>query len=147
MGRLVGIARRDKKRGEMRTLQEAEITDETGVALDYRGKPGKRQVTVISADVWRQVCKELGKTVPWTVRRANLLVEGVELPKEIGGELSIGEVRLQVTGETDPCFRMDEQCAGLTTALKPDWRGGVCCRVLRGGPVSVGDTVLYTGNR
>lgn len=143
MGRLVGIARRDRKRAEMQTLAEADITQASGVALDFRGNPGKRQVTVISADVWRQVCRELGRTVPWTTRRANLLVEGVVLPKSAGGEIRIGAVRLQVTGETDPCSRMEEQCAGLKAALQPDWRGGVCCRVLQDGAVRIGDTVSF----
>ena len=141
MGRLVGIARRDNKRAEMQTLQQAEITLVSGVARDFRGRPGDRQVTVISADVWRQVCTELGRTIPWTTRRANLLVEGIELPRSIGGEIRIGSVRLQVTGETDPCSRMEEQCQGLKAALQPDWRGGVCCRVLQEGPVTIGDAV------
>jgi MOSC domain-containing protein YiiM len=141
MGRLIGIARRDKKRGVMQLLQQAEISDETGVALDFRGKPGDRQVTVISAEVWNEVCRELGKDLPWTTRRANLLVEDVELPRGIGGEIRIGAVSLMVTGETDPCSRMEEQCAGLKAALQPDWRGGVCCRVLKSGPVAVGDPV------
>ena len=43
--------------------------------------------------------------------------------------------------ETDPCSRMDEQHAGLRDALTPDWRGGVCCRVIAGGNVAVGDEV------
>lgn len=144
MGRLVGIARRDKKRAVMQVLETAEISTNSGVALDFRGKPGKRQVTVISADVWRQVCQELGTEVPWTTRRANLLVEGLVLPRVAGGEIRIGDVRMRVTGETDPCSRMDEQCAGLTAALKPEWRGGVCCTVLSSGAVTIGDAVSLT---
>jgi MOSC domain-containing protein YiiM len=141
MGRLVGIARRDNSRAEMQALETAEISDETGVALDFRGRPGNRQVTVISAEAWNEVCRELGMELPWTTRRANLLIEGTELPRNIGGQIRIGQVRLLVTGETDPCSRMDEQCAGLRAALQPDWRGGVCCRVLQSGPVSIGDAV------
>ena len=45
MGRLSGIARREKKRAPMETLDSAEISMETGVADDSRGKQGKRQVT------------------------------------------------------------------------------------------------------
>jgi len=141
MGRLAGIARRDRKRAPMQTLEHAEISTETGVALDSRGKPGKRQVTVISAGAWRQACRELQKEIPWTTRRANLLVDDFELPKAIGAVLRIGAVRLLITGEVDPCSRMDEQCPGLTSALKPDWRGGVSCTVLQGGSVAVGDEV------
>lgn len=141
MGILCGIARRDRKRAPMEILDRAEISAETGVALDSRGKPGKRQVTVISAAAWRDACSELGKEVPWIARRANLLVEGIDLPETTGVVLQIGAVRLLVTGELDPCSRMDEQCPGLTAALQPGWRGGVSCTVLAGGPVAVGDSV------
>jgi MOSC domain-containing protein YiiM len=113
----------------------------SGVARDFRGSPGNRQVTVISADAWRQVCGELGSEIPWTTRRANLLVDNLELPRQAGAEIRIGDVLLRVTGETDPCSRMEEQCAGLKAALQPDWRGGVCCRVLVGGDVAIGDVV------
>lgn len=141
MGRLAGIARRDRKRAPMQTLERAEISTESGVAHDFRGKPGPRQVTVISAAAWRAACAELKDELPWTTRRANLLVEDFELPKTIGAVFRVGPVRLRITGEVDPCSRMEEQRPGLKAALQPDWRGGVSCAVISGGPVSLGDEV------
>ncbi|NOX68025.1 MAG: MOSC domain-containing protein [Gammaproteobacteria bacterium] len=146
MGKLVGIAKREKKRAPMETLEIAELGEQTGVNHDFRGKPGKRQVTVLSADVWKAVCEELGENLPWTTRRANLLVEGLELPCGTGDIIEIGRVALLVTMETDPCSRMDEQCAGLKKALQPDWRGGVACRILSGGSIRIGDTVSLRSN-
>ena len=75
------------------------------------------------------------------MRRANLLVEGVELPRAKGGAHRVGPVRLEVTGQTYPCIRMEEARAGLLKALARDWRGGVTCRVLSGGPIALGDAV------
>ena len=141
MGRLAGISRREKKRAAMQTLERAEISTESGVARDFRGKPGPRQVTVISASAWRAACAELQDNIPWTTRRANLLVEDIELPKTIGAVLRVGPVRLRITGEVDPCSRMEEQRPGLKAALQPDWRGGVTCTVLAGGLVALGDLV------
>ena len=141
MGRLAGIARRERKRAPMETLERAEISTETGVAMDSRGKPGPRQVTVISAKAWRDACRELQRDVPWTTRRANLLVDDLELPRTVGSVIVIGPVRLQITGEVDPCSRMEEQCPGLREALQPEWRGGVSCTVVEGGTVAVGDEV------
>jgi MOSC domain-containing protein YiiM len=141
MGTLTGIARREKKRAPMETLERAEISKASGVAGDFRGKAGKRQVTVVSAAAWRDACRDLGQDVPWTTRRANLLVDGIDLPETTGAILAIGRVRLLVTGEVDPCSRMDEQYAGLTRALQPEWRGGVSCSVLEAGPVALGDSV------
>lgn len=144
MGRLTGIARRDAKRAPMETLERAEISKATGVANDWRGKPGRRQVTVISAASWADACRELGAELPWITRRANLLVEGIDLPHSTGAIIEMGAVQLLVTGEVDPCSRMDEQHLGLREALKPDWRGGVSCTVLEGGFVSIGDDVTLT---
>ena len=141
MGRLVGIARREQKRAEMEILENADVSEQTGVARDFRGKAGERQVTVVSKEAWATVCEDLGKQIPWTTRRANFLVEDCELPQRTGDVLDIGGVRLQVTMEVDPCKRMEEQYEGLRDAMTPDWRGGVACTVLKGGPVQLGDDV------
>lgn len=143
MGKLIGIARRDTKRAPMQELDSADIHVETGVALDFRGKPGMRQVTVLSARAWHEVCSELGADIHWTTRRANLLVDDIDLPTLSGGLLRVGDVQLLINAETDPCSRMDDQCPGLRDALKPDWRGGVCCRVIQGGVIALGDAVSY----
>jgi len=142
MGKLAGIARRDAKRAPMQTLEEADITTASGVAGDFRGKPGKRQVTVISSRAWQAACRDLGRDLPWTTRRSNLLVDDMDLPQRVGDILTIGDVRLQVTMEVDPCSRMDEQHDGLRAALAPDWRGGVACTVLADGHVAIGDEVV-----
>jgi len=36
---------------------------------------------------------------------------------------------------------MDRQYRGLRKALRPEWRAGVACRVLRGGTLRVGDFI------
>lgn len=144
-GRLLGIATRAKSRAPMVETAQTEITTAAGVAGDFRGKPGKRQVTVLSQEAWARACAALGRELPWTTRRANLLVEGVHLCETAGAVIQIGDVTLQVTGETDPCERMDEASPGLLDALTPDWRGGVCCRVLTGGAIRVGDAVTLSG--
>jgi len=125
----------------METLQSADISAATGVAGDFRGKPGKRQVTLLSARDWQAACRELGADVPWTTRRSNLFIEDFDLPKEAGRVIGVGPVRLRTTVEIDPCSRMDEQVPGLRNALQPEWRGGVGCEVLEGGIVTVGDPV------
>jgi MOSC domain-containing protein YiiM len=65
----------------------------------------------------------------------------VELPRAKGGIVRIGAVRLEVTGQTYPCSRMEEARAGLLKALAAEWRGGVTCRVLSGGQIELGDAV------
>jgi MOSC domain-containing protein YiiM len=125
----------------MQLLEIAEVSKTTGVADDFRGKSRNRKVTLLSARVWADICRELGNEIPWTMRRSNLFVEDIDLLQRAGDIIVIGEVRLRVNTEIDPCPRMDEQCSGLTKALGPDWRGGVGCVALSGGTISVGDEV------
>ncbi len=137
------IAYRKKPKAPMTEIGSVEISCEQGVVPDTRGKPGKRQVTVLSLEAWQTACAELGTLLPWTTRRANILVSGITFSaKDVGKILQIGDVRLQITIETDPCHRMDEQHQGLTAALIPDWRAGVCCRVLSGGQIRVNDPAI-----
>lgn len=139
---LTAIAYRTKPKAPMTEIECVEISCEQGLVPDTRGKPGKRQVTLLSVHSWQDVCAELNADLPWTMRRANLLIEGLRFNQDdVGKIVQIGDVRLQVTVETDPCQRMDDQHQGLLAALTPHWRAGVCCRVLQSGRVQVGDTV------
>ena len=127
-------------------LAEAEISVESGMAGDARGALRGRQVTVLGRESWDAACGDLGRELPWTTRRANIYVEGLDLADSVGKTLVVGGATLTVTGETDPCARMDEQAAGLTAALGPDWRGGVTCTVAQPGAVSVGDGAEISGS-
>ena len=147
MAKLLGIATRPKRRAEMATLDSAAVSIESGIESDYRGQPGNRQVTVMSKSDWDTACQNISDSLSWTTRRANLLVDDIAFPDTVDRVLRIGEagdensVQLLITRETAPCERMDEYRSGLREALGPDWRGGVCCRVLRGGKIKVGDDV------
>jgi MOSC domain-containing protein YiiM len=139
---LAGIAYKQSPRGRLQELASAALTPEHGLAGDCRGRPGKRQITILSYESWRDACNELGVEVAWTARRANLLLQGVRFgADDVGRILLIGTARLLITRETDPCARMDAAQPGLQAALRPAWRGGVCCRVVQGGQITRGDIV------
>jgi len=143
-GRLIGIAWRPKRLVPMQTVDSVEISLEAGVTGDHKGARYKRRaVTILAIEDWRAALSELGDdlSLDWTARRANLLVEGVRLPRAIGATLRIGLALLEVTYPTTPCARMDEARQGLRKALHPEWRGGVTCKVLEDGRVAIGDVV------
>ena len=137
-GRLKSIARHAVRGGAMETVGTAAVSIEDGVEGNVRTSR-RRKVTVVAAEAWAAACAELDADLPWTLRRANLLVEGLELPRQPGARLRIGGVVLEVTQETEPCALMDAQHPGLKAALSPDWRGGVSCMVVEGGQAAVGD--------
>ncbi len=137
--RLLAIAIRRRSRGALLELARAAVSTAAGIAGDFRGRPGRRQVTVLGLEDWQAAAAMAGRPdLPWSTRRANLLVTGVALFASSGSILRIGEVELEVTGETAPCERMEEACPGLRAALAGGWRGGVTCRVLRGGELTPG---------
>lgn len=146
MGRLLGIARHSRPRGPMETLSRVQVTIEGGVSGDCRGvlKPsgrGRRRVTLIGIEGWERAIAELGTSIPWEQRRANLLVSGVELENSTGARVLIGDVALEITGECDPCSRMEELAPGLKAALTPHWRGGATARVIAEGTIVIDDEV------
>ncbi len=144
-GYLIDIAIKREKRAPMEILDSAEITIESGIVGDYRGPKNKnRQITLLSEQQWSEACRELGlKVLPWIARRANLFVRGISFGSEhLGQIIEIGEVILEITGETTPCARMDEAQTGLKTTLAQKWRGGVTCKVIRGGKIKVNDLFI-----
>jgi MOSC domain-containing protein YiiM len=147
VGTIAGIARHPRAKAPMEVIDHVEITIEAGLHGDFRGyvKPGgkgRRQVTLLERSDWATAMAEVGHDIPWYERRANLLVDGFDLPQIPGTRLRIGaDVVLEVTRHTDPCDRMDALAPGLFAALTPDWRGGACTRVLMGGRIAVGDEI------
>ena len=132
----------------MELCESVDISVAAGVAGDHKGAKFKRRaVTILAREDWEAALGDLAATgadvggIEWTVRRANLLVEGLRLPRAIGATLRIGPAVLEVTYPTTPCARMDEAREGLRKALHPNWRGGVTCLVQEGGHVEIGDAV------
>jgi len=86
-GRLLAIAVRAARRQPMREITSAAITTASGVEGDFKGaKYPRRQVTILALGDWQKALDELVDLagpvpLPWTVRRANLLVGGVDLPR------------------------------------------------------------------
>jgi len=143
-GKLIGIAKAAQLRMPLEEMQSATVSVETGIDGDIRGRKRDRQITVLFRESWDDACRELGVSLPWTTRRANLLVEGIAAPQIAGGQIRIGDVVLEIRMETDPCDLMERAHSGLKSALTPDWRGGVCCNVVTGGQLRIGDSVSFT---
>jgi MOSC domain-containing protein YiiM/(2Fe-2S) ferredoxin len=144
-GRLLAIGTVAVPGAPMEMRESVAVSVDTGLDGDGRGRSRRRKVTLLARESWTAVCAELGVNLPWKLRRANLYVEGVELKETTGGRIRIGDVVLEVTGETEPCGNMDDQHMGLRAALKPDWRGGVTAIVITPGVIKVGDAIDWQG--
>jgi MOSC domain-containing protein YiiM len=128
------------KRAPMDRADSARLLAGSGIEGNA-DQGGWRQVTVISREAWDGMMASLDARVDPSARRANLLVRGVDLREARGRILHIGACRLEVRGETRPCERMDEACAGLRAVMRADWNGGVFGVILNDGEIRVGDPV------
>ena len=137
MGAVEAIYLRPGARVPVRSVPRAVARAGEGLEGDHAGG-GRRQVTILSLEA----CSELGANLDPGVRRANVLVSGVDLRACLGRRLRLGTVEVEVFGETRPCELMDNDGRiGLDAALRKDWRGGVFGAVRTGGTLAVGDLV------
>jgi len=144
MARLERIWLKRAKLGPMDPVLDATLV--AGSGLDRNAnRGGRRQVTIISAERWREMMQALGRDLDPSVRRANLLVSGLDLEGTRDRVLRVGGSRLKVNGETRPCERMEEAAAGLRAIMAERWGGGIYAEVLDDGVIQVGDAVEWVG--
>ena len=148
-GKLVAI---NRSGGGLPKLQvgEARIT-EAGLEGDQQrntkihGGPD-RAVTLFSLEAIEEMARE-GHPIAIGSTGENLTVSNLDWSLVVpGSELQVGEVRLQITKFTMPCLNVKGSFASGDTSrisqeLNPGW-SRVCARVLAGGVVRTGDSVV-----
>lgn len=140
IGTVAGLAVRTAIRGDMHEIAEATATVNGGLDGDLQSQPD-RGVTLLSLGQWDDVQRQLGASLPWHTRRANVAIDGGALGGLIGRRVRIGEVVLKIADETRPCELMDRLHPGLKLALTPECRGGIHGQVLEAGRIKIGDAV------
>ena len=139
-GKLVWIAARPRKNGDLRILTEAWVDADSGLEHDHRNT-GKRQITLIQAEHLPAIAALCGRdrVDPQQLRR-NLMVAGISVWALKDREFTVGPVTLQGTGPCHPCSRM-ETALGFGGYNAMRGHGGITARVLTAGRIHVGDAV------
>jgi MOSC domain-containing protein YiiM len=141
MAQLDRILIKRARRGPMDSVQRADVRAGRGI-VGNADQRGRRQVTLLSVAEWAAITQHLRPADP-SVRRANLLLDGIDLRASRGKILRIGGVRVRILGETRPCERMDEAVDGLRNALAAPWAGGAFGEILDDGTLAVGDPAAW----
>lgn len=141
MGEVVSIHIVRTRHGTAEAMERAWVHANYGLEGDWRScKDRSGQLTLIEAEALTDVAQHLGHPIPPGASRRQVLVRGVALNDTIGRRLHLGPVLVYVEAPCDPCSHMERTVGpGAQTAM--EGRGGIRCRVLEGGELSVGDLV------
>jgi MOSC domain-containing protein YiiM len=139
-GRVEKLWTKRAKRGPMDAAEALKVVRRTGIAgnADWGGR---RQITVIEKERWEAMMADLDVDLDPATRRANVMISGCDLGDSRHHILMLGDVRVQIVGETRPCERMDEAHPGLRRAMAAPWNGGAYGIILDDGLIRPGDPV------
>ena len=132
-------------RGKMDAATHATLVTGRGMARNAN-QGGTRQVTLVDLGRWHELMDKMDSDLETSARRANLVIDSLDLFDSRGRMLRIGSTRLRILGETRPCERMDEALPGLQAAMRERWGGGAFAEVLEGGEIAVGDEVNWASD-
>ena len=137
-GSLSAIYLRAGARIPVKSAEQTKALTNIGLEGDH-ARGGRRQVAIRTEEGWAEACREFGREVDPSVRRANLLIRGIDVASRIDGQLHIGEVVIEILGECRPCELLDQDGnEGLYASLRDDRRAGVFGRIVQGGDLRVG---------
>lgn len=140
-GRVEALWLKPEEYGEMRTVEKLRVVRRTGIERNADWG-GKRQITVIETERWEAMMAALGGVdLDPSARRANVMISGCDLADSKHRILRLGDIRVEIMGETRPCDRMDQAHQGLRRAMAEPWNGGVYGIILDDGAIRVGDPV------
>lgn len=140
-GRVEALWTKRAKGGPMDPARELRVVRRTGIETNADWG-GRRQITILEKERWDAMVATLGGAdLDPSARRANVMVSGCDLADSRHHILHLGEVRVQIVGETRPCGRMDEAQQGLRRAMADPWNGGAYGILLDDGAICLGDPV------
>jgi MOSC domain-containing protein YiiM len=130
----------------MQAQQDVEAVQGGGLRGDrYRGRDGGRGITLIQFEHLPVIASLAGvdQVSPALLRR-NIAIEGIALSALVGQRFQLGTALLEATGRCDPCSRMEAALGeGGYNAMRG--HGGITARVLEGGRIRIGDSLLPDG--
>ena len=142
-GRVRWIGVRPLSRGEVLQPDVVEARRDAGLTGDH-ARPGPRnarQVTFIQWEHLAVIASLIGRDIAPAELRRNIAVSGINLFSLKNRRFRIGDAVFETTGWCQPCARLEENLGpGAFQAVRG--HGGITARVLHGGVIRLGDTLV-----
>ena len=112
-----------------------------GIEGDYRSDKFQiGQITLIEAEAIDTMARKLGYDIPIGASRRQITIKGIKLNELIGQNLRIGHILVRVEDKCNPCKSMETKIGpGAKDAMND--KGGIRCRIIKGGEIYVGDKI------
>ncbi len=121
-------------------VQQVDAIAGRGLVGDrYASKNGKRQITLIQWEHLSVIASLLHQNfiAPESLRR-NIAISGINLLALKNKQFRLGTALLEYSGLCEPCSKMEETFGpGGYNAVRG--HGGITCKILESGIISVGD--------
>lgn len=140
MATIKAVCISEKKGTAKKNVGQAELIENFGLKDDAHAGNWHRQVSLLSYEKIEEF-KTLGVDVKDGDFGENLIVEGIDLAKlPIGTKITINEVLLEVTQIGKECHTGCAIAQAVGKCIMPT--EGIFAKVLKGGIVKSGDTVI-----
>jgi MOSC domain-containing protein YiiM len=131
-----------RKRNEAaESCDHVTVRSNFGIAGDYRSDKFQiGQITLIEAEAIDTMVRKLGYDIPVGASRRQIMVKGIEMNELIGQNLRIGQILVRVEDKCNPCKNMETKIGpGANDAMND--KGGIRCRIIKGGELYVSDKI------
>jgi len=130
-----------KRNDAAKPCDRATVRSNFGIVGDYRSDKFQiGQITLIEAEAVDALSCKLGYEIPAGASRRQIMVKGIELNELIGQNLRIGQILARVEEKCKPCKNMETKIGpGARDAMND--KGGIRCRIIKGGELHIGDKV------
>jgi molybdenum cofactor synthesis domain-containing protein len=143
MGRIRAVCVSGQKGTPKKNVGSAILAENHGLEGDAHAGTGLSQVSLLAHDKI-QAFREKGAEVADGDFGENLVVEGLDFQNiSVGSRLKCGEALLEITRLGKECHSPCQIHKRMGDCIMP--REGVFARVLRGGPIRVGDDLMIEG--
>ena len=140
IGKVMAVCISEKRGTEKINIHKCEVIEGFGLKNDAHGGNWHRQISLLSFEKIEDFKKRGGDVIDGAFGE-NIIVSGIDLRKiPIGTKIKINDIILEVTQIGKECHSHCEIFHRVGDCIMP--REGIFARVIKGGFVKEGDTVI-----